>query len=93
MLFLAMLPAGEMWSVVTESPRLSRTAAFWTPLIGGSSLVWVGGGGGKGGGEGRGGKEGNGEGEEGRGRGRRGRGRGEGEEGKEMNHVVCNRVQ
>lgn len=32
-LFLAMLPAGEMWSVVTESPRLSRhrasTNGFW----------------------------------------------------------------
>ncbi len=24
-LFLAMLPAGEMWSVVTESPRFSNT--------------------------------------------------------------------
>ena len=37
-----MLPAGEMWSVVTESPRLSRTAAFWIPLIGGRSVVWAG---------------------------------------------------
>ena len=27
-LLLAMLPAGDMWSVVTESPRYSRTWAF-----------------------------------------------------------------
>ena len=38
-----MLPAGEIWSVVTESPRLSSTEAPTTLRKGGSSLVCVGG--------------------------------------------------
>ena len=37
-----MLPAGEIWSVVTESPRLSSTEAPTTLCRGGSSLVCVG---------------------------------------------------
>jgi len=38
-LVLAILPAGEMWSVVTESPRLRRAYAFSTCLNPGASLV------------------------------------------------------
>ena len=35
--FLAIDPAGEMWSVVTESPRLRRTRASTIGLISGNS--------------------------------------------------------
>ena len=31
--FLAILPAGEMWSVVIESPKLQRTKALLMLLI------------------------------------------------------------
>ena len=40
-LFLAMLPAGMMWSVVTESPRCSNTWASVMWPTGGRSLVWT----------------------------------------------------
>lgn len=39
-LALAMLPAGEMWSVVTLSPRNSKTWAFSIVWGGGTSLLW-----------------------------------------------------
>lgn len=39
-LTLAMLPAGEMWSVVTLSPRNSKTWAFSIDWGGGTSLLW-----------------------------------------------------
>ena len=38
-LVLAMLPAGLMWSVVTESPRFNKTEAFLIGLGLGKSLV------------------------------------------------------
>jgi muramidase (phage lysozyme) len=40
-LFLAILPAGEIWSVVTESGRLSNTWASLIPSILGSSLPCI----------------------------------------------------
>lgn len=39
-LTLAMLPAGEMWSVVTLSPRNSRAWAFSIDWGGWTSLHW-----------------------------------------------------
>ena len=39
-LLRAMLPAGEMWSVVTESPRFNKTAASWIALTVGISRSW-----------------------------------------------------
>lgn len=39
-LTLAMLPAGEMWSVVTLSPRNSKACAFSSDWGGGTSLLW-----------------------------------------------------
>ena len=38
-LVLAILPAGLIWSVVTESPRFNKTDAFLTGLALGNSLV------------------------------------------------------
>lgn len=43
-----MLPAGEIWSVVTESPKLRTTAAPLMGWTGGTSRSWEGGGGGTG---------------------------------------------
>ena len=37
-LLRAILPAGEMWSVVTESPRFNKTAAFSIGFTPGTSL-------------------------------------------------------
>lgn len=39
-LFRAMLPAGEMWSVVIESPKYNKTFAFSIGSIGAGSFCF-----------------------------------------------------